>query len=149
MQDEYETIVPDDDVTDPQLTTEFVSMNNAFVCSLYTSQSKSSITSSGYFLAGVLISNSLSEEIWQSCKRMAIDITSFIPKLYHHWPKYMRLVSRLWWINLSSSSIFHGNTNFSIVWQCKLTPNVRGPSYLGLTRSMSWLLMPISSHDID
>ena len=36
------------------------------------------------------------------------------------------------------------------------TLNVRGPSYLGLTRSISWLLMPgsfrrqdISSHDID
>ena len=25
---------------------------------------------------------------------------------------------------------------------CLLTLNVRGPSYLGLTRSMSWLLMP-------
>ena len=38
----------------------------------------------------------------------------------------------------------------------KLTLNVRGPSYLGLTRSISWPLMPwlltsqnISSHDID
>ena len=36
-----------------------------------------------------------------------------------------------------------------------LTINMRGPSYLGLTRSISWLLMPslrrqdISSHDID
>ena len=37
-----------------------------------------------------------------------------------------------------------------------LNLNVRGPSYLGLTRSISWLLMPgslrrqdISSHDID
>ena len=27
-------------------------------------------------------------------------------------------------------------------WSWKLTLNVRGPSYLGLTRSISWLLMP-------
>ena len=26
--------------------------------------------------------------------------------------------------------------------KCALTPNMRGPSYLGLTRSISWLLMP-------
>ena len=35
----------------------------------------------------------------------------------------------------------------------KLTLNVRGPSYLGLARSISWPLMPwlqdIGSHDID
>ena len=38
----------------------------------------------------------------------------------------------------------------------QLTLNVRGPSYLGSTRPISWLLMPrlvscqeISSHDID
>ena len=37
-----------------------------------------------------------------------------------------------------------------------LTLNVRGPSYLGLTRSISWLLIPsslrrqdINTHDID
>ena len=35
MQDEYETIVPDVDVTAPQLTAEFVSINNVFVCSVH------------------------------------------------------------------------------------------------------------------
>ena len=29
-----------------------------------------------------------------------------------------------------------------VSWQQLLTLNVRGPSYLGLTRSISWLLMP-------
>ena len=32
--------------------------------------------------------------------------------------------------------------SFSQTGLSSLTPNVRGPSYLGLTRSLSWLLMP-------
>ena len=38
---------------------------------------------------------------------------------------------------------------FSIKAYVLLTINVRGPNYLGLTRSISWLLIPISNHDID
>ena len=51
-----------------------------------------------------------------------------------------------------TSKKFHFKHNHFI----QLTLNVRGPSYLGLTRSISWLLMPwllacqdINSHDID
>ena len=54
-------------------------------------------------------------------------------------------------INISLKAIRTNNVT--------LTLNVRGPSYLGLTRSISWLLMAwcpgslrcqdISSHDID
>ena len=47
-------------------------------------------------------------------------------------------------------------TCICVIQHCPLNLNVRGPSYLGLTRSISWLLMPwflrrqdISSHDID
>ena len=38
---------------------------------------------------------------------------------------------------------FHQNDSIIVEqWTVNLTLNVRGPSYLGLTRSVSWLLMP-------
>ena len=39
------------------------------------------------------------------------------------------------------SKLFSDTDNF-LIMQANLTLNVRGPSYLGLTRSISWLLMP-------
>ena len=46
---------------------------------------------------------------------------------------------------ISTSVLTHPCLSFNDGWVkplSKLTLNVRGPSYLGLTRSISWLLMP-------
>ena len=55
-----------------------------------------------------------------------------------------------WNFNWNSNSLIAENTFENVVCECcsfrlglnVLTLNLRGPSYLGLTRSISWLLMP-------
>ena len=51
-----------------------------------------------------------------------------------------------WWASIDALNLCLNR----IVYDFLLTLNMRGPSYLGLTRSISWLLMQgISSHGID
>ena len=56
---------------------------------------------------------------------------------------YVRLARSITDINNSEKNIYHRNVSVvhrNNFWN--LTLNVRGPSYLGLNRSISWLLMP-------
>ena len=73
---------------------------------------------------------------WQHC----CWATSQISKQYEHLNNQSCQLKSMWDYMIKHDQILKGST---VLWFIDaLTLNVLGPNYLGLTRSISWLLMP-------